>query len=243
MIHRTAREGRVLSFIDADISKDYKERQRAIFHRYWRFTGPQGKGEGCVSWILTINRTTREGRGLSFMDTDDSQDQKGRESVVFHGHWRFTGPQGKGEGHLSWTLTIHRTRREGRGSSFMDTDDSKNHKEMERTVFHGYWRFTGPQGKGEGHFSWILTIHRTTRKWRGMFFMDTDNLEEQKGREKVIFHGYWRFTEPQGNGEGCLSWILTLYRSTREMERAIIFLHYYFHLPINIQTYSTFMNI
>ena len=158
MIHRTAREGRVLSFIDADISKDYKERQRAIFHRYWRFTGPQGNGEGCVSWILTINRTTMEGRGLSFMDTDDSQDHKGRERAIFHGHWRFTGLEGKGEGHLSWTLMIQRTTRKWRGPFFMDTDDSQDHKGRERVIFHGYWRFTGPQGNGEGCFSWILTI-------------------------------------------------------------------------------------
>ena len=160
--------------------------------------------------MLTFQRTTRKGRRPSFADTDVSQDHKGRERAVFHGFWRLTGPQGKGGVCLSWILTIHRTRREGRVLSFMDTDDSQDHKGRERAIFHGHWRFTGLEGKGEGHLSWTLMIQRTTRKWRGPSFMDTDDSQDHKGRERVIFHGYWRFTGPQGNGEGCFSWILTI---------------------------------
>ena len=50
---------------------------------------------------LTIHSTTREGTRLSFMDTGDSQDHKGRERAIFHGQWQFTGLQGNAQGHLS----------------------------------------------------------------------------------------------------------------------------------------------
>ena len=143
--------------MDTDDSQDHRGRERAIFHGHWRFTGLEGKGEGHLSWILMIQRTTRKWRGPSFMDTDDSQDHKGRERVIFHGYWRFTGPQGNGEWCLSWILTIYRNRREGRRSSFMDTDDSQNHKEMERAVFHEYLHFTGAQGKWRGPSFFFIT--------------------------------------------------------------------------------------
>ena len=71
----------------------------------------------------------------SLMNTDNSRDYRGRERAIFYGHWQFTGLQGKGEGHLSWTLTIHRTAREGTRPSFMDTDGLNDYRERERAIF------------------------------------------------------------------------------------------------------------
>ena len=191
--------------MDTGNSQDWKGRDNAISHEHWQFTWLQGKGEGHILWTLAIHRTAREGRGPSFMDTDNSQDCKGRDKAIFHGHWRFKWLQEKGEGHLSLTLAIHRTPGEERGRSFIDTDDLHGYRGRERAIFHRHWQFTRLQGKGEGYLSWTLMIYMTRGEGSGPSFMDTDNSRDYSGKERVIFHGHWWFTGLQGKVEGCLS--------------------------------------
>ena len=170
------------SLMNTDNSRDYRGRERAIFYGHWQFTGLQGKGEGHLSWTLTIHRTAREGTRPSFMDTDGLNDYRERERAIFRWHWWFTGLQGKREGNLSWILTIYMATGEGRGPSFIDTGNSQDHRGRERAIFHGHWWFTWLEGKGVGHLSWTLTIHVTTVERRGPSFMDTDDSQDCKGR-------------------------------------------------------------
>ena len=89
---------------------------------------------GHIPQAHTIHRAIREGRGPSPTDT------------------RFTGLQGKGDSHLPWTQTGPRSTGERRGPFSTDTDDSQDYRGKERGIFHRHRRFTGLQGKGEGHF-------------------------------------------------------------------------------------------
>ena len=161
-------------------SQDYRREERAIFHRHIQITGLQWKGDGHIPQTLTSHRTSRERKGPSFTNTDKSQDYKGRESAIFHGHRRVRGLQEKGGGYLPRTQTSDRTTEEGSGPYYIDTDDSQDSRGRERAIFHEYRRVTLLQGKGGGHLARTQASHRTIGEGSGSYSTGTYDSQGYK---------------------------------------------------------------